>query len=285
MATPSVSECIRAGKTALENAGIENAGFEARHLFLHAAGWAREQLISEESSPVQDSHEAGFLCLVERRLGHEPLSHILGHVDFMGHQFKTDQRALAPRMDSERLVEAVLRLTDDVPSGKIADLGVGSGCLLLSVLAERPEWTGTGLDLSEDALSLTRENAEALRLEPRVSLLHGEWDAARDVISQADIVMSNPPYIASSVVDELDPEVRYFDPRMALDGGMDGLDAYREIVALCATAMRPGAWLVFEIGYDQGEAVSSLLSASKFSFVRVHKDFSGQDRVIVAHKV
>jgi len=97
--------------------------------------------------------------------------------------------------------------------------------------------------------------------------------------------MSNPPYIASSVVDELDPEVRYFDPRMALDGGMDGLDAYREIVALCATAMRPGSWLVFEIGYDQGEAVSSLLSASKFSFVRVHKDFSGQDRVIVAHKV
>ena len=277
---PTHRELLKAGISRLKAAGIDGGREDARFLLFEAAGISSGEFIMCEHDPVDAGTVSAFEAMIERRLNREPVSLIIGHTDFMGQSFLTDVRALAPRGDSERLVEMALELTADRSEGRIVDLGTGSGCLILSFLSERPGWTGTGLDLSPDALSLTRENAERLRLGDRLTLIEGSWAAAEEALSDADLVLSNPPYIVSDVIDTLDPEVREHDPMLALDGGEDGLTAYRDIIALCETALSPGTPLLFEIGYDQAESVSALLSGHSFAELEVGKDFSGHNRVV-----
>ena len=271
------------GAAALEEAGIVNARLESRWLLAHVTGNQPSELISRGQDNVPEEAVGAFRNRVSRRAGREPIQHILGTTEFYGLEFLTDARALIPRPDSEIVVEAALgQLAPDEPA-RIADLGAGSGCLLAAILANRPLASGTGVEASAEAASLARENLLRLGLSARAAVHEGRWSEWQGW-SDVDLIISNPPYIPSGDLAGLMPEVRDHDPAAALDGGPDGLVAYREIVRIGAAAMKPGAWLVFEIGHDQAEAVIALLDAAGFQSVSLFRDLGGNDRAIIAKR-
>lgn len=267
----------------LAAAGIEEAAFEARLLLSHITGLSRAVMIADPGRALTSEESLACKEALARRVAREPLQHILGVTQFYGLDIRTDARALIPRADSECVVEAALdRLPKDAPL-ILADLGTGSGCLLAALLTQRPLARGEGVEASAEAASLARENLAALSLAARGTIFEGSW-AGWQGWHTADLIISNPPYIASGVIPELAPEVRAHDPLSALDGGADGLDAYREIAALGAAGMKPGAWLVLEIGFDQKEAVSHLLAQSGFKYLASGQDLGGNDRWVAARR-
>ncbi len=276
------AELLTDATAILREAGIDGARHDGRLLLLAAAKMRSTDLILAEDDQVSPELQARYLSYVARRAAREPVSLILGEVDFLGHHFRTDERALAPRQDSEVLVSRALEWARDRDAGMLVDLGTGSGCLILSFLAEKPGWRGVALDKSGEALSLARENTKALGVSDRVTFIEGGWEAASDALKTADLVISNPPYIRSDVMRTLDPEVLQHDPHLALDGGPDGLVAYRDIVNLLEQTIRRGTKLLFEIGFDQSDALQALLSQKNFTGFAVHKDFSGHNRVVEA---
>jgi release factor glutamine methyltransferase len=271
------------GAAALEEAGIVNARLESRWLLAHVTGHQSSELISRGQDNVPEEAVGAFRNRVSRRAGREPIQHILGTTEFYGLEFLTDARALIPRPDSEIVVEAALGQLAPNESARIADLGAGSGCLLAAILANRPLASGTGVEASAEAASLARENLLRLGLSARADVHEGRWSEWQGW-SDVDLIISNPPYIPSGDLAGLMPEVRDHDPAAALDGGPDGLVAYREIVRIGAAAMKPGAWLVFEIGHDQAEAVIALLDAAGFQSVSLFRDLGGNDRAIIAKR-
>lgn len=272
-------------RTKLLAAGIEEARLDARQLLLHAFGFTGSDFILKSDELVPEASVSAYQVMIDRRAAREPVSLILGEVEFMGLTFSTDKRALAPRQDSERLVELALERTERQETGQIVDLGTGSGCLILSFLHYRVGWTGIGLDISEEALSLAAENASRLGMsDDRVSWHLGSWESLEDQLKMSDLVISNPPYIQDADIPNLAPEVRKHDPRLALAGGEDGLNAYRSILTLLAACLKPGARFAFEIGFDQADALKYLTSRHGFAEFAVHKDFSGHDRVVEAVK-
>ena len=275
-------ELLVEGCRALAKAEIVDGAGDAKALLLAAAQFDASDFILNEDSKTPQDVIARFDGFIKRRIERQPVSLILGSVDFFGLTFQTDKRALAPRFDSETLVAAALEVSESADRGKIVDLGVGSGCLILSFLANRPNWTGTALDKSSDALSLAKENADRLGLTGQITFLDGEWPVAATEISHADIVISNPPYIKTAVLSSLEPEVTDHDPLIALDGGADGLDAYRSIIDLVSNVGRPGLNLLFEIGFDQGEDLKALFLENNFKGFTVLNDFSGHNRVVHA---
>jgi release factor glutamine methyltransferase len=283
MPKPTFDQLIRSAAQRLHDAGIESARQNAVQLMLHVRGDARAALISAGASPVPKPVEENFLAAVERRIRREPLQHIVGSTDFYGLEILADGRALIPRPDSETVVEAALALIPQAEAVSLADLGTGSGCMLAALLHLRPDARGVGVEASPEAASLARENFVALGLSGRADLFEGSW-ADWSGWEQSDLVISNPPYIASGEIAGLSPEVRAHDPMKALDGGADGLNAYREIVALAESRLKPGAWLVFEIGYDQKQAVTELLKAADFASIGTAADLGGNDRAVWARK-
>lgn len=262
---------------ALRDAGIELPGTEVGRMMTHVTGLSQTAEIASDRQTLTPEEAAALDAMLARRLAREPLQHILGWTWFYGLQIRCDARALIPRPDSECVVDAALaRLPEGQPLW-LADLGTGTGCLLAALLSQRPEATGEGVEASPDAARLARENFGALALAARATVFEGSW-ADWQGWGKADLIISNPPYIASAVIPELEAEVRAHDPLAALDGGPDGLAAYREIIALAGAGMKPGAWLVVEIGYDQREAVSALMALSGFENIASGKDLGGNDR-------
>ncbi len=274
---------LRQGTERLAQNQIEDPGFQAKLILLHCSGLSAIDLITHEPeiAPVAiiDAFQAG----VVQRLSGEPLQHILGSTDFFGLTLRSDDRALIPRPDSEIVVEVALSRIPRDQTTKIADLGTGTGALLLALLSQRPLATGTAVEANLKAASLASENIKTLDLEDRASVFQGSWTNWGGW-KEYDLIISNPPYIRSDVIPTLAPEVRDHDPMDALDGGPDGLAAYREIISLGAMHMKVGAYLVLEIGYDQREAVTSLLLAAGFAEIEHCKDLGGHDRAIAAQK-
>lgn len=267
----------------LAAAGIGEAALEARLLLSHITGLSRAMMIAQSDRSLTPDEVQSYRQALARRLLREPLQHILGVTQFYGLDIRTDARALIPRPDSECVVEAALdRLPKDQPL-TLADLGTGTGCLLAALLTQRPLARGEGVEASPEAAELARENIEALDLTGRAGIFSGRWSDWHGWTS-ADLIISNPPYIASGVIPALEAEVREHDPMSALDGGADGLDAYREIIFLAEAAMKPGAWLVLEIGYDQKAAVMDLLAASGFAQAASGADLGGNDRWVAARR-
>ena len=267
----------------LAAAGIGEAALEARLLLSHITGLSRAMMIAQSDRSLTPDEVQSYRQALARRLLREPLQHILGVTQFYGLDIRTDNRALIPRPDSECVVEAALdRLPKDQPL-TLADLGTGTGCLLAALLTQRPLARGEGVEASPEAAELARENIEALDLTGRAGIFSGRWSDWHGWTS-ADLIISNPPYIASGVIPALEAEVREHDPMSALDGGADGLDAYREIIFLAEAAMKPGAWLVLEIGYDQKAAVMDLLAASGFAQAASGADLGGNDRWVAARR-
>ena len=283
MSGETLSDLMRRGAEKLQNAGLEDPRGEVRRLLRLVTGYTPATLIAKEQDPATDDIRTGFDLALGLRAERHPFAHIAGRADFFGLEFWSDGRALIPRADSECVVELALSLIPKDASWHLADLGTGSGALLAALLSERLETTGTAIDLNREALSLAAENFAHLALGERVELLHGSWTGWSGW-GACDLIISNPPYICSDVIPDLEPEVRDYDPMDALDGGPDGLDAYREIITLAAQQMKSGAYLVLEIGYDQKSAVTGMLETAGFAEIEHRKDLGGNDRAIAVKK-
>jgi release factor glutamine methyltransferase len=270
-------------KARLEAAGIEGPVIDARLLVEAAAGARRTDIIADPHRTLSEAQEAALEEFIARRERREPVSHILGRKGFWKIMLSVTPHVLTPRPDTETVVERVLR---DFPEGQafnVLDLGVGSGAILLAILAERPAAKGLGVDVSEDALAVARENAANLGLASRTALLRGDWTAG---LADAgfDLVVSNPPYIPTADIDDLQPEVRDHEPRIALDGGTDGLDAYRQLAPEILRVLKPGGRFAVEIGFDQSGAVESLFREAGGEAVATAKDLADRDRVVLGLK-
>lgn len=283
MSADTHADLLRRGAATLQAAGLNDPRAEARRLLCLVAGYSAATLISREQDVASDDLQAGFEMAVGMRSERQPFAHISGWADFYGLRLRSDGRALIPRADSECVVDLALERIPEQAAWHIADLGTGSGALLAAVLSHRSAARGTAIEQSAAAASLAAENFEHLKLDPRIMLLHGSWAGWTDW-GDCDLIISNPPYIRSQVIPELAPEVRDFDPVEALDGGDDGLDAYREIITLAAQQMKGGAHLVFEIGYDQKDIVANLLEMAGFQQLTHRQDLGGNDRAIAATK-
>ncbi|MBS0519298.1 MAG: peptide chain release factor N(5)-glutamine methyltransferase [Proteobacteria bacterium] len=278
---------LRDAAVALAAAGIDNARFEARLLVSRAANLSVEQLIARGRDPAPASVGTALRLLTARRVKREPMAYILGEREFWGLPFKVTPAVLVPRPDTETLIEAALSLMSDRRRAwRILDLGVGSGCLLLTLLKEYPNATGVGVDLSGEALEVARANAEALGLTDRAVWTSGDWRQegwADRLPGPFDLVVSNPPYIEAEAVDRLMPEVARYEPRMALEGGPDGLDAYRAIASAACKLVTPGGHLLVEAGAGQASDIARILSSFGLKVLPFWKDLAGIERVVGAY--
>lgn len=265
----------------LTAAGIGEAEIEARHMLAHVLAPATLAEALADPALVSWQRIASLADLAWDRLARKPLSQVLGSQPFWSLDLAVTSDVLTPRADTETLVEAVLARCPD-GDAELLDLGTGSGAILLALLSERPGWHGTGIDLSDAALGVARGNAGRCGLANRTRFARGRWsDGLAD--TAFDIVVSNPPYIVSDVLAGLEPEVRDHEPAMALDGGADGLDAYRDIFRDVRRILKENGLLAVEIGYDQGAAVSALAQAAGLADVAVLRDLAGQDRVVIGY--
>ncbi|KMO11662.1 SAM-dependent methyltransferase [Methylobacterium indicum] len=263
---------------ALAARGIETAALDARILVEEALGITATDLALRGDAPIGPEGAERLTGFLARRIAGEPVARIIGAWEFWGLPFALSPETLVPRPDTETLVETALGLGLR-PDGahRVADLGTGSGCILVALLAEWSRAQGLGLDRSLGALRTARANARRNGVGDRAAFAAGDWAAA--LAGPFDLVVANPPYIASAVVDGLAGEVRDHDPRLALDGGPDGLDAYRTILAQVPPLLAPGGHLLVEIGYDQEAALCGLAEANGLS-PRVRRDLAGHPRVV-----
>ena len=270
-------------KKRLESAGLAGPVIDARLLVEAAAEATRADIVTDPYRALTPQQEATLADYLARRERREPVAHILGRKGFWKILLQVDGRVLTPRPDTETVVEVALRDFPEPAPWRVLDLGVGSGAILLSILAERPAAKGLGVDVSEEALAVARDNAAALGLAGRLALLRGDWtEGLAD--ESFELVVANPPYIASDVIETLEPEVRDYDPRLALDGGPDGLAAYRVLAPEILRVLRPGGRFAVEIGYDQREAVEALFRDAGAADVRTIRDLGDRDRVVAGAK-
>lgn len=264
---------LQQGVATLEQAEIMNAELDARYLLEHILQIRRVDFLLDRQREVSTEQQEAYMHKINLRATHVPLQHILGNQEFMGYEFLVNEHVLIPRQDTEVLVETVLPL---VGGKRVLDLCTGSGCIIISLSKMGHLQQAVGVDLSEEALSVAKENARTL--EADVTFLHS--DLFEQVTSVYDVIVSNPPYIETETIAGLMEEVRDHEPRMALDGGRDGLDFYRRIVQDSVSYLADGGYLCFEIGCEQGQAVRTLLEEQGFTECRIVKDLAGLDRVV-----
>lgn len=272
-----------AAKDRLKDAGIDQPSIDARLMLEVAAGVTRTEIVTDPYRELTAEQAAMLEDFLTRRARREPVSHIIGRKGFWKILLQVNKNVLTPRPETEVIVDEVLKAFPEAMPFSMLDLGVGSGTILLAVLAERPAAKGLGVDASSEALAVARDNAANLDLNNRAALMHGDWTAGLADAS-FDLVVSNPPYIPTSVIETLEPEVRDHEPRLALDGGADGLDAYRLLAPEILRVLKPGGMFAVEIGYDQSKAVEALFNAAGAKQVRTIKDLSTHDRVVTGVK-
>jgi release factor glutamine methyltransferase len=281
----TVREALARASSFLREAGVADPPFEAELLLRHCLGWDRTRYLISLGEPMPADALACLIDLCQRRARREPIQYMIGTQEFYGRPFRVRPGVLIPRPETEILVEQVLRHAAVIwPSEQplvVADIGTGSGAICVTLACERPHWQVSTVDLSPDATVIARENAE--QLGARVRFLQG--DLTQPLVEeglQVDILVSNPPYIPSAVVDTLDAEVRAYEPRLALDGGADGRDCYRRLCeALPAVLKRPGL-VAFEVGIHQSRDVAGLMKESGvIDEVEIIPDLAGIERVVV----
>lgn len=277
--TPTLLTAWKAAQTRLKSADIDSPSIDARLLLEAAAGVSRTDILTDPYRHLEAEALTRFDGYVERRLKREPVSRILGRKGFWKVMLSVTPDVLSPRPDTEAILDVALKAFPEGMAFDVADLGVGSGAILLALLAERPAAKGLGADVSEAALAVARDNAASLGLETRAAFLRTDW-AAGLADASFDLVVSNPPYIPSSDIAGLEPEVRDHDPHLALDGGPDGLAPYRILADEIRRILKPVGVFAVEIGWDQAPAVKALFEAAGFADVKVVKDLAGRDRVV-----
>ncbi|MBI1217517.1 MAG: peptide chain release factor N(5)-glutamine methyltransferase [Rhodobacteraceae bacterium] len=270
------ADALRAAIPRLRDAGVEDAARDARVLLAHAIGIASDRLTLHLPDPLQPEAAARFEAAITARAARQPVSQITGRRLFWGRPFRVTPDVLDPRPETECLIAAALA----APFTRVLDLGTGTACILLTLLAERPGTTGLGTDLSDAALAVARENAASLGFAIHASFQPSDWFAG--VTGRFDLIVSNPPYIAAAEMPALAPEVRQWEPHLALTPGGDGLDAYRALAVGAGAHLAPGGRLMVEIGPTQGAAVAALFRAAGLQGVVVLPDLDGRDRVVAA---
>jgi len=284
--TPVTTTLVQAWTTSrkrLHAAGVDSPAIDARLLVEAAADATRADLIADPYRALTDEQTTTLEDYVARRERREPISHILGRKGFWKIMLSVTSDVLTPRPETEVVVDYALRAFHENQAFSLLDLGVGSGAIALAILSERPAAKGLGIDISEDALAVARENAANLGLNTHLALMRGDWTAGLQD-EGFDLVVANPPYIATDVIPTLDPEVRDHEPMLALHGGADGLDAYRLLAPEILRVLKPGGLFLVEIGYDQAEAVEDLFKSAGAESVSTLRDLSDLDRVIQGRK-
>lgn len=262
----------------LKAAGVDSPVLDARLLLEAGAGVSRLEIVTEPRRELTSDQVSAVEVLVRRREAREPIAHIVGRRHFWKLELTVTPDVLVPRPETEFVVEAALSALAPKGETRVLDLGVGSGAILLSVLSERPEATGLGIDRSEAALAIAQRNADDLGLQSRTQFRLGDW--ASELDERFDLVVSNPPYIASKEIETLQPEVARFEPRLALDGGIDGLDAYRVIIEALPRLLSDGGGFALEVGLGQAEAVTEMAHAAGLSTSPPWMDLAGIPRVV-----
>lgn len=278
----TIADAVRAAATRLAAAGVAEPRLDAQLLMARSLGTDRASVVVRSGESIPEDRQRAFEALVARRMTREPLSHILGQREFWSCDFMVTPDTLAPRPDSEVVIEAVLRHIRDrgLRPRHVLDLGVGTGCLLLALLTELPDAFGIGIDRSEQTARVARQNARRLGLDHRSAFVVSDWVSAL-AAPRFDVILSNPPYIPSAAIATLDPEVALYEPRAALDGGADGLDAYRALLPGMARLVAPDGLVALEIGSDQRNSVSALAVRAGFPYIRCVKDLEFRDRCII----
>jgi len=267
----------------LNEAGFETAALDARLLLLTALGIPATTLVTHPDTPLTAEESETLASFARRRLNHEPVARIVGIREFWGLPFRLSPETLVPRPDTETVVETALDLLPDRQAPlRIVDFGTGSGCILVALLHELPRATGLGVDLSPGALATALTNADENGVGERCHFALSRWADA--VSGPFDLIVSNPPYIASGVIPTLDEEVREHDPRLALDGGPDGLEPYRILLSEAGRLLAPGGLLAVEIGYDQAEELRSLAGSHGLEILRIAHDLSGNPRCVAMRR-
>jgi release factor glutamine methyltransferase len=270
------AEALRAALPRLQAAGIEGAARDLRLLLAFAIGSPPDRLTLVLNDPLSEAAIVRFEAAVTARAARQPVSQIVGGRLFWGRWFRVTPDVLDPRPETETLIAAAL----DGAFNRVLDLGTGSGAILITLLAERRGAMGTGVDLSENALSVATGNATSLLVADRATFLQSDW--LRGVSGTFDLVVANPPYISEAEMSGLSPEVRLWEPRLALTPGGDGLEAYRSILRDIRSVLAPSARVLLEIGAGQGDAVAALCRTAGLQAVTVLQDLDGRDRVVSA---
>ncbi len=276
----TLEEAYRFGENVLKEAEIPDAGIDAWILLEHVTGISRTRYYLNPKQEMKEEEQNQYCSYIEKRKKRIPVQHLTGEQEFMGLRFRVNEHVLIPRQDTEILVETVLQ--DLEPDMRILDMCTGSGCILISLMklmqnAENEDMIhGVGVDISKEALCVAEENAQ----RHHVDAVFLESDLFENVEGTYDIIVSNPPYIRTSVIEELQEEVKLHDPYAALDGKEDGLFFYKKIIEKSRKYLKPEGKLYFEIGHDQGCDVKELMEAAGFHKVQVKKDLAGLDRIV-----
>lgn len=271
-------ELYERGKQTLAEAGVPEADLDARLLLEAVCGTKRHDLLAHGEREVEAAQEEKYRTFLAKRAERIPLQHITGEQEFMGLPFTVTENVLIPRQDTEILTEEAMRYLHD--GMRILDMCTGSGCILISLLHYSNDCTGVGADISEAALQVAKQNAGRLLGEKQEQIAFVQSDLFENIEGQFHMIVSNPPYIETNVIETLMPEVREHEPRIALDGSDDGLWFYRRIISESRKHFAQEGMLFLEIGYSQAEQVSSLMREAGFLEVQTVRDFAGNDRVV-----
>jgi release factor glutamine methyltransferase len=280
--TPLLREVLRHAEALLREAGVDTPELDARLLMGAALGMTREHMLIHATAKLNQAQVTRVLGFIARRVEREPVSRILGRREFWSLDFQLSPATLDPRPDSETLIdEALAGIPDKKAPLSVLDLGTGTGCLLLALLSELPNASGTGIDKSEEAVATATANARRLGLGQRARFAVGDWGAG--LTERFDLVISNPPYIPEKEIETLAPEVVRFDPVAALAGGPDGLDAYRTITAQLPNLLKINGKVIFEVGAGQARDVAALLAGAGFRDIDTRRDLAGVERAVFGH--
>jgi len=281
----TVADTVSEATLRLLAAGVETARLDAELLLAHLLKYERMALLMR-TEPLDRATVHALEKIISRRADGEPVAYIIGVQAFWQHDFNVNTHTLVPRQDTETLVEVVLRGLSSVKAPNILDMGTGSGCILLSLLAEFESATGVGLDISAEALAVAEKNASKIDLSDRAEFLQSDWfDSLKPGERRFDSIVCNPPYIPSQDIKGLMKEVRMHEPCAALDGGLDGLGPYRVIAKEASAHLVPGGLLAVEVGTGQAQEVAAFFEASGFNQVEIFKDLPGLDRVVSARNL
>ncbi len=283
-------EILKRAERYLAESGVERPRLEAEHLLAHVLGRSRLDLYLEFERPLDEAELEPFRDLLRKRRQRVPCQYLIGETEFYGLPFAVDERVLIPRPETEHLVEAAIeRLKGTEAAGEplVYDIATGSGCVAVVIAHEEPRCRVIASDTSRAALELARANAERNGVANRITFLEGSLfePYVQDGASPADVIVSNPPYVSRDEWNGLPEEIRLFEPREALDGGPDGLAAIREIVGGCADRLRPGGWLLIEVGHTQAQAVIRLMAdTGALGELETVRDYGGVERVVIGRR-
>ena len=291
----SYDTLLKWGTDELTAHDVENAALDAWYLLEHIYGISRVDFLmrrSDSFDAAQMEKSTAYQALIRQRSEGFPVQYLTGSTEFMGLPFLVNEHVLIPRQDTEVLVEEAISRMRNLEKPQILDMCTGSGCILLSLLLELPQALGTGVDVSEGALCVAKENRKRLGLEQRAELIQSDLFSADYFRKNSgndhmeyDMLISNPPYIRTEDIEGLMEEVRFHDPVLALDGKENGLYFYEKITEQAGTYLKPGGWLMYEIGCDQGMDVSEIMKKNGFEQIEIKKDLAGLDRVVTGRKM